>query len=161
MADLEPALGQLSHGRSFETGRTVFADAQCAQCHRFANEGGSVGPELTAVSSRFAHRDILESIILPSKVVSEQYQNSIILKKDGDDVTGRIVEENDKKIVVVTNPLTLTKVEIAKSDIQTRVLSKVSPMPEGLVNGFTQDEILDLIAYLESGGKKTAPAFDK
>ena len=30
-------------------------------------------------------------------------------------------------------------------------------MPEGLVNTFTKDEILDLLAYLESGGRKDHP----
>lgn len=161
MADLQPLLDQVATGRSFSKGREAFAAAQCVQCHRFGNQGGAVGPELTAVSSRYGHRDILESILEPSKVVSEQYQNTVITKKDGDDVTGRIVEENDQKVVVVTNPLTQTKVEVLKSDIEKRTASKISPMPEGLVNNFTKEEILDLIAYLESGGKETAAAFEK
>lgn len=161
MEDLEPSLDQVSKGRSFASGKEAFAAAQCAQCHRFDNKGGAVGPELTAISSRFGHRDILESIIVPSKVISEQYQNMVITKKDGDDVTGRIVDENDKRIVVVVNPLTQTKVEVAKADIEKRTPSKISPMPTGLVNNLTKDEILDLIAYLESGGKETATAFAK
>ncbi len=161
MEDLEPSLDQVSKGRSFAKGREAFTAAQCAQCHRFDNKGGSVGPELTTISSRFGHRDILESIIEPSKVVSEQYQNTIVTKKDGDDVTGRIVDENDKRIVVVVNPLTQTKVEVLKADIEKRTASKISPMPTGLVNNLTKDEILDLIAYLESGGKETVAAFGK
>ncbi len=161
MADLQPVLDQVSKGRNFTRGREVFTAAQCAQCHRFSNAGGAVGPELTAISSRYGHKDILESILEPSKVISEQYINTVLIKKDGDDVTGRIVEENDKQLVVVTNPLTQAKVTVAKSDIQTRMPSKVSPMPEGLMNTFTQDEILDVIAYIESGGKETAAAFEK
>ena len=161
MADLAPVLDQASKGRSFARGRENFTAAQCIQCHRFANEGGAVGPELTAISSRYSRRDILESILEPSKVISEQYINTLIIKKNGDDLTGRIVEEDDKKLVVVTNPLSQTREEVLKSDIQSREASKISPMPEGLVNTFTQDEILDLIAYLESGGKETAAAFAK
>jgi putative heme-binding domain-containing protein len=161
MADLQPLLDQVTTGRSFAKGKEAFTAAQCMQCHRFGNQGGAVGPELTAVSSRYGHRDILESILEPSKVVSEQYQNTVITKKDGDDVTGRIVEENDQKVVVVTNPLTQAKVEVLKSDIEKRTASKISPMPEGLVNNFTKEEILDLIAYLESGGKETVAAFEK
>ena len=132
---------------------------QCVQCHRFANAGGSVGPELTAVSSRFSHRDILESILEPSKVISEQYINTTVIKKDGDNVTGRIVDENDQRIVVMTDPIKQTKVEVPKADIEKRVASKISPMPEGLVNNLTKDQIMDLIAYLESGGKESAAAF--
>ncbi|MDB6023321.1 MAG: heme-binding protein [Pedosphaera sp.] len=161
MADLQPLLDQLTKGRSFAQGKRVYAAAQCAQCHRFGNEGGSVGPELTAVASRFGHRDILESILEPSKVISEQFQNMTIIKKDGDDVTGRIVSEDDKKLVVVTDALKQTKVDVLKSEIQSQKASKLSPMPEGLVNTFTKEEILDLIAYVESGGKETAPAFEK
>lgn len=161
MEDLEPLLDQAGHGRNFANGKKAFTEAQCILCHRFGNRGGAVGPELTAVSSRFGRRDILESIILPSKVVSDQYFNAIIETKDGDDVVGRIAEEDDKKVVVITNPLTDTKTEVLKSNIAKRETSKLSPMPEGLVNTFTQDEILDLLAYLESGGKKNLPAFKK
>jgi putative heme-binding domain-containing protein len=161
MTDLQPALDQVTHGRSFARGKEVFSAAQCIQCHRFNNEGGAVGPELTAIASRFAHRDILESILEPSKVVSEQYINTVIFKKDGDDVTGRIVDENDKQLVIVTDPLKQVKVTVLKTDIQSRQPSKISPMPQGLMDTFTKDEILDLIAYVESGGKETAAAFEK
>jgi hypothetical protein len=34
-------------------------------------------------------------------------------------------------------------------------------MPEGLVNVLTQDELLDLLAYMESGGRRDHPAFSK
>jgi putative heme-binding domain-containing protein len=161
MSDLQPLLDELSHGRSFAKGKAAFKEAQCIQCHRFGKKGGSVGPELTAISSRFGHRDILESIIEPSKVISEQYQNMIIVKKDGDSVVGRVVTEDDKKLVVNTSPFKETKEEILKTDIESKMPSKVSPMPDGLVNTFAKEDILDLIAYLESGGKKSAPAFQK
>ena len=111
--------------------------------------------------SRYNHRDILESILEPSKVISEQYQNKIIMKKDGDDVVGRVVSEDGDKLVVVTDALKQTKVEVPKSQVASQKASPVSPMPEGLVNNFTKEEILDLIAYLESGGKETAAAFQK
>ena len=81
--------------------------------------------------------------------------------KNGDDVTGRIVEENDNRLIVVTNPLLGTRSEVRKSEIQKRSPSKVSAMPEGLVNILTRDEILDLLAYIESGGKESAGFFKK
>jgi putative heme-binding domain-containing protein len=161
MEDLQPALDEVSKGRSFAKGKEAFTAAQCILCHRFGNEGGGTGPDLTAVSSRFTRRDILESIVDPSKVVSEQYQNTIFTLKNGDDVTGRVAEENDQKMVVVTDPLKQTKVDVLKSDVQKRQLSKLSPMPEGLANNLTREEILDLLAYLESGGKESAAVFQK
>lgn len=159
MADLAGDLDRAGKGRSFTNGRDAFAAAQCLQCHRFGNEGGAIGPDVTAVASRFTRADLLSSIIEPSKVVSEQYQNITVVKKDGDDVTGRLVEETDAKLVLVPNQLTGDKVEVKKSDVQSRAASKLSPMPEGLVNVLTKDDILDLLAYIESAGKKEHPAF--
>jgi putative heme-binding domain-containing protein len=161
MEDLTPSLEFLNRGRSFEKGKDAFTDAQCVQCHRFGNGGGAVGPELTAVSSRLTGRDIIESIIEPSKVVSEQFQNMTLFLKNGDDVTGRIVEEDDNKIVLITDALKQTKQEVKKADVAQRKASKLSPMPEGLVNVLTKDEILDLVAYLQSGGKPKFHAFKK
>jgi putative heme-binding domain-containing protein len=161
MADLEPALEKVSHARSYEKGKTVFADAQCILCHKFGNEGGAVGPELTAASSKYSRRDILDSILEPSKVVSEQFQTFNITKKNGDDVSGRIVDETPDKIVVQPNPLLPDRVEVKTSEIAGRTPSKLSPMPEGLLNTFTQDEVLDLLAYIESSGRKSAANFKK
>jgi putative heme-binding domain-containing protein len=162
MTDLEPLLSQAAHGRNYNQGKEVYEATQCILCHKFGNEGGATGPDLTAISSRFKSRDILESIIEPSKVISEQFQNTIVQTDDGDIVDGRIVEENADRVVIQPNPLKPDeKKTFKKSEIKDRRPSKLSPMPEGLVNILTKDEILDLIAYLESGGRKDAPAFSK
>ncbi|MDQ6632416.1 MAG: c-type cytochrome, partial [Verrucomicrobiota bacterium] len=158
MEDLISDLDKVSRGRNLKKGKEAFAAAQCLQCHRMGNEGGSIGPDITAISSRFSPRDILESILEPSKVLSEQYQNMRFFTKDGEMVSGRILEETKDKIVVVTEPVSQTKTEIKKTNLEKREPSKVSPMPEGLVNILSKEEILDLIAYLEHGGK-TSGAF--
>jgi putative heme-binding domain-containing protein len=98
----------------------------------------------------------LESIIEPSKVISEQYQNSTLTQKEGTSVTGRIVDETDEKVVLQPNLLSSERVTVQKSDLTARTPSKLSPMPEGLVNSLTQDEILDLLAYIESAGRQQA-----
>ena len=159
MTDLEPSLGDVAQGRSFANGKDAFHDGQCILCHRFGNEGGSVGPELTAASSKYSRREILESILEPSKVVSEQYQNYSVTKKDSDVETGRIVDENDDHIVIQASPLAPERVEIRKADIVSRSPSKVSPMPEGLANQLSKNEILDMLAYIEASGKEKAPNF--
>jgi putative heme-binding domain-containing protein len=159
MADLAADLDRAGRGRNFENGREAFTAAQCFQCHRFGNEGGAVGPDITAVASRFSRADLLSSLLEPSKVVSEQYQNLTVVKKDGDDVTGRLVEETDTRLVLVPNQLTGEKVEVKKSDVASRAPSKLSPMPEGLVNILTRDDLLDLLAYIESAGKREHAAF--
>ncbi|MCI0536421.1 MAG: c-type cytochrome, partial [Verrucomicrobiales bacterium] len=159
LKDLEPNLGHVSNGRSFEKGKDAFAAAQCLACHRFNGEGGATGQDLTTAASRFDRRTLLESILEPSKVISDQYHHTILVRKDGTEVTGRIVEEDVRQIVLLTNPFTEDRAEVWKADVQTRVVSKVSPMPEGLVNVLTQEDILDLLAFVESGGKADASAF--
>ena len=162
VADLASSLDDVAQGRDFKSGKAAFNDAQCIACHRFGNDGGSVGPELTGVSSKYSRRDILESLLEPSKVVSDQFQNSSIVKRDGDDLTGRITDENPERVVVLPNMLApeLT-IEVPIAEIAKRELSKVSPMPNGLLNNLTKEEILDLMAYLESAGKSGAANFKK
>jgi putative heme-binding domain-containing protein len=160
-AEVLPTLDGLGRGRSFDKGRQAYLDCQCIKCHRLGNEGGAVGPDLTAVSSRFAAKDILESILEPSKVVSEQYQNVVVTTAGGKAVVGRLLEDAPGHLVVQPNPLSPERVEVKKADVEAVEPSKVSPMPEHLVDGLTGDEILDLIAYLQSQGRKDSKAFRK
>jgi putative heme-binding domain-containing protein len=159
LAELMPSLSAVGAGRDFERGRRVLNDAQCLACHRLGNAGGGVGPELTAVASKYDRRSILESIVQPSAVVSEQFQNVNVFLKDGDTVTGRLLRQDDRELVVETDPLKRTEQFIPRGDIEELRPSTVSPMPEGLLNTFERDEILDLIAYLEAGGRREAAAF--
>lgn len=161
-ADLAAVLDKTGSGRDFEKGKQAFVDAQCLACHKFGNEGGGVGPDLTTVASRFARRDVLESILEPSKVLSEQFQNTTVVLKNGDDMTGRLVDETGDRLVLVPNQLQPdNKVIVKKSDIAKRSFSKISPMPQGLADVLTQEEILDLLAFIESIGRKNHPAFKK
>jgi putative heme-binding domain-containing protein len=159
MAEALPLLERANKGRNFNRGKQAYEAAQCLACHKFGNEGGAGGPDLTAISSRFTRRDILESIIEPSKVISEQYQNVAVVRKSGDPVVGRLLEETGDKLVLQPDLLKPDKVEVKKSEVVRKVPSKLSPMPEGLVNILTADELLDLIAYMESGGRRDHPAF--
>jgi len=162
VADLEGALAEVATGRDFKSGKSAYNDAQCIVCHRFGNDGGTVGPELTAVASKYSRRDILESLIDPSKVVSDQFQNFTVIKKDGDEVSGRIIEENPERIVVMPSMLAPeTTVEIPAREVESRKPDRASPMPSALLNNLTREEILDLLAYLEAAGKPSAVNFKK
>jgi putative heme-binding domain-containing protein len=161
MADLEPDLGRVGHGRSFTKGQEALYAAKCLLCHRIGEEGGSIGPELTAIASRFSRRDILESILEPSKVVSEQYANTDLILKNGDPLTGRIVSETADRLVLRPSMLAPEMQEIRKSGLKSRSVSPISPMPPALLDLLTKDEILDLLAYLESGGRRDGAPFQK
>ena len=159
MADFANDLNGASRGRNYANGREAFLAGQCIQCHQLNGEGGAVGPDLAGAGAKYTRRDILESILEPSKVISDQFQNTTVTKRDGDEVTGRIVEDTDATLVLITNPLTGEKVELKKSDVKDRVAAKLSPMPEGLASILTKEEILDLVAYIESAGNKQHAAF--
>ena len=159
VADLQPILDQVGKGRNFARGKELFEDAQCSACHRYGDAGGSVGPDLTALAARFKRQDMLESIIEPSKVVSEQYMNTAIKTTEGRMVIGRVANETADAVTLRPNPLENEMVTVKKADIKSRDLSKISPMPEGLLNNFTKEEILDLLAYLECLGDSKHPNF--
>nr|MDQ3623745.1 c-type cytochrome [Verrucomicrobiota bacterium] len=161
LEEILPEVERPLAGRNFGKGKSAYEGALCLACHRMGFEGGTIGPDLTAAGSRFSRSDILESIMAPSKVIMEQYQTTTVLKKSGDAVTGRLVDEDEASVVLITNPLTGERTEVPKSEIERRDRSPVSPMPAGLVNVLTRDEILDLVAYLESGGVATHAAFAK
>jgi putative heme-binding domain-containing protein len=161
MADLEPELPKVSGGRDFARGKEVFASIQCAACHRFAGEGGGVGPDITAVSNRFSRRDLLESIVEPSKVVSEQYASYVIRTNKGETFAGQIVEENNDHVILVTDPLNDKREKIGNHRITAKKMSATSPMPANLIDVLTKDEVLDLLAYIESAGNPEAPVFAK
>lgn len=160
-SDLQSLLGQVGQGRNFNRGREVFYEAQCSACHRYGDQGGAIGPDLTAVSTRFKRQDLLESMTEPSKVLSEQYTNTAIETDDGRVVIGRVVEESPEKVVIRPNPLEEKTVTIAKNSIEKRSPSKISPMPAGLLNTFNTTDILDLLAYMESLGDPKHPNFAK
>src|SRR5437763_14524730 len=107
MDDLLGALAAVSKGRNFARGRAAFDIAQCSACHKMADTpaAGGVGPDLTAVASRFQRRDILESIIEPSKVISEQFANTIVRTRNGDTTEGHLLEETEEHLVLQPNPL--------------------------------------------------------
>ena len=159
--DLVPNLPKgLQKGRNYDRGRLLFGAVGCFNCHRYSGEGGAVGPDLTNAGGRFNPRDLLESIIEPSKEISDQYAQIVITKKDGDDVVGRVGNLNQDTIQVVTDMFDPGNfANIKRSDIKSIAPSKVSPMPEGLVNTLKEDEIQDLLAYLISRGDRNNRAF--
>ncbi len=115
--------------------------------------GGNIGPDISGAGNRYTLRDLLENIIEPSKVISDQYGTDQLELKDGSTVIGRVVVEDKDKLSVMTSALApeiLTPV--SASEVKSRKPYPVSMMPVGLVNTLNRDELLDLLAYIQSGG---------
>ena len=156
---LMPAIEGGLRKRDYERGRRMYAAARCYSCHRFNGEGGALGPDLTGVAGRFSPRDLLVSIIKPNKAISDQYQSHIITTGSGQ-VFGRILSEEDGTLRVAINPLDPEQVkEIPTGEIESKVPAPVSLMPPALINTLKKDEVLDLMAYLLSGGDREAEVF--
>jgi putative heme-binding domain-containing protein len=126
-------------------GEKVFQTAQCINCHRFNGHGESLGPELTAVAQRFQRKEILESIIHPNQVVSDQYASQIVIA-GGLTYVGIAAKNPDGSMTVLQSDM--KKIEIAAEDIEDVRTSKASAMPEGLLNKLTLEQVADLFAFL-------------
>lgn len=135
-------------GGSPEAGRAAF-ERVCAGCHRFGEAiGKDVGPDLSTIASRFKKRDVLESILWPSKVISDQYKSEMFEMKDGKVVSGVIVRENAANVFLRTADSPEKPVAVPKAEIANRAESTVSLMPAGLIEGMTQQEISNLLAFV-------------
>jgi putative heme-binding domain-containing protein len=149
--ELSAAWTDAKSERDLKRGKTLFAEARCIVCHRAGSAGGVSGPDLTSVARRFSPRDILISIIEPSKAIDEKYAAEVLELADGRVVTGRIAagDYRSPDLEIVTNLLEPQKTfKLPKGDVVRREASPVSAMPSGLLDGFRQDEILDLLAFL-------------
>ena len=150
------------HSRDFERGKAMYATTQCSTCHHFAQEGGNIGPDLTGAGNRYSVKDLAESLVEPSKVISDQYSFQEITKKDGSVVIGRIIGEENGKYLVMTNPFAPdATAQVIVNEVASRKEYGISPMPPGLINMLGTDELLDLVAYLFSGGNPNDKAFKK
>src|SRR5665213_2993624 len=141
------------HNRDFNQGKAMLAASLCITCHNMRGEGGTVGPDLTQLGTRFSYKDMLEAIVEPSKTISDQFAATVFYLKDGSSVVGRLMNQDADKYYVSQNPFSpQTLREIAKKDVIRTRLSEVSIMLPGLINRLNGEELKDLLAYLKAGG---------
>ena len=150
-------------GRDFARGKAMYTATACILCHRFGDEGGSgVGPDLTGAGGRYSVRDLLENILEPSKVISDQFGAEQIERRGADPLVGRVVGEENGELLVMANPfMPDEKVRVKATDITARRPYATSLMPAGLINSLNPEEIQDLLAYLLSGGNPQDPMFKR
>ena len=140
-------------------GQQVFVDARCASCHKVGNIGSSVGPDLNVVSGRFTRREILEAIVHPSQVISDQYRSSVIQTEDGKVRTGIVSTLPGAKIAILDSEGNRT--EISRLDVEAVSASDQSIMPARLLENFNAQQVVDLIRFLESEDRPTIASADQ
>jgi len=164
MAELLPNVVDLGVGRDWTQGRDLFKKAACGVCHAFGSEsqGAGLAPDLTAVGSTYTRDFVLQSILEPSADINGRFFHTVFTLKNGDVVTGSVVDIVDKRIFVA--PVMLSPdvtIEIAEADVKSEAPSPVSPMPSGLLNPFTKEQIVELLAFLDAGGDRNAAVYKK
>ncbi len=150
-AEMEPHLAAVAvPERNLKRGRELFK-SQCAACHRYGAEGGVIGPDLTGIAGRFDRRTILESILDPWRVVADPYRYATATLKSGEIVSGRVLGDDGTTLSLEVNPVEAgVGRKVPRSEAGAIAFS--SQMLPGLANSFSQEELLDLLAFLDRGG---------
>jgi putative heme-binding domain-containing protein len=127
-----------------DRGVAVF-QKNCAACHQIAGKGNRVGPQLDGAGNRGVER-LLEDVLDPNRNVDVNFRATILALDDGQVVNGIIVREEGPVVVLVDNKG--TEQRIAKSKIEQRTQTRLSPMPANVSDLLSPQELNDLLAYL-------------
>jgi putative heme-binding domain-containing protein len=142
-------------GRNYANGKQMFTVGTCVSCHKFNGQGNEFGPDLTKLDPKEFKdsADLLKHVLDPSLKIDDRYATYRIVLNDDTVITGVIVEEKDGVLKVIENPLASAKPrEIKATDVVEKKKVATSMMPKGLLDKMTKDEILDLLAYVQSKG---------
>lgn len=156
LADADALLAPGLDGADRARGHELFHAVGCARCHYFAGEGGNHGPDLTSLGNKFGPRDVLEAVLQPSAVVSDQYRGQVLTKKDGSSLFGYVQRTFHGDVEVYDVMPAEAKAELVRVpvvDVQKVEPAKLSPMPSDLVDALSADELRALLAFLLGRGK--------
>jgi uncharacterized repeat protein (TIGR03806 family) len=148
LAEILNLKGDVDEGRRFFFASTA---SQCNNCHRITDQGGTLGPDLSTVGTKYKRHEILESLIDPSQKIDPKYQTRVLATSDGKIYTGILVEESDQQVVL--NVFTEGKTEAVRvlaAEVDDLEAVKKSLMPDGLLRDLTPQQAADLLAFLAS-----------
>jgi len=133
-------------------GLHAFAKAQCTQCHVAAGHGVNLGPNLAESVKKLRGRELLAHLLDPSLKIDDRYRTVQFVLDDGRVESGVRAGETAEAWKIRPNLLAPDQVKlIAKARVEEQIPSQVSPMPAGLLNVLTREEILDLLSFVEAG----------
>jgi putative heme-binding domain-containing protein len=129
---------------NMQHGQALF-QRTCGSCHKLNGQGGNIGPDLSG-SNRGDLNYLLFNVLNPSGEIQDAYKLVVITTRDGRTYSGNIINENERQLrfrVPGQEP-----VVINKSSIQSREVTPVSMMPQGLFKTLTDKEVIDLVTYI-------------
>ncbi|MFO0938950.1 MAG: PVC-type heme-binding CxxCH protein [Gemmataceae bacterium] len=121
-------------------------EMQCMKCHKVNGQGGEIGPDLSAIGIKGSKENLFESILYPSRAIADQFVSWSITTADGQTITGLLVKETETAVTI--RDANGKDTVIDSKNVESRKKSLVSLMPEDLVKTLTEDELVDLVAYL-------------
>lgn len=137
--------------RNIERGKAIFVQATCSRCHSTNPDEPKLSANLVDLGKRFRGSKLLTQMVRPSADIHKDYQTQMVMVDDGRMLTGLVIEEDDNRIKIVTNLLKPDKVDtVSKDSIEERKTAALSAMPSGLLDTYSVEEILDLVAYVET-----------
>jgi putative membrane-bound dehydrogenase-like protein len=123
--------------------------AQCAKCHMVRGVGGQVGPDLSMIGKKASRENLFDSILDPSKAIADQYLQHQVVTTAGLSVSGLLVSDTPQAITL--RDANGKDTAIPKAEVEGEVRkSKVSLMPQDVVGALTADELVDMVAYLQT-----------
>jgi len=142
IADVEAKL-KAGTGNPY-AGEPLFQE-KCAACHKLFFKGGRIGPELTAYQ-RDNLGTMLISIVHPNAEIREGFQYFSVTTNDGRSLSGFLVERDAQ--ILVLRGLEGEDITVRQADVRLLTPMGRSLMPEGLLDGMTDQQLRDLFAYL-------------
>ncbi|MBA4188205.1 MAG: hypothetical protein C0467_09340 [Planctomycetaceae bacterium] len=148
ISELAKRPGDVARGKAVWNASLAGA-AQCAKCHMVRGIGGQVGPDLSMIGKKGSRENLFESILIPSKAIADQYLQSSVTTNAEVTISGLLVGETPTSLTL--RDANGKDTTVNKKDIEGPIRKlKISIMPEDIVASLTEDELIDLVSYLET-----------
>jgi putative heme-binding domain-containing protein len=127
-----------------EKGRMLYSNT-CAKCHKFFGEGNEIGPELTSMD-RQNREWLIANIVDPNSIIRPEYQSHVIETADGALLVGMLTQSTEDAVTLITGEN--ERLTFPRDQVDAIYESKLSLMPEGLLDPMSPEEVQNLFAYL-------------
>jgi putative heme-binding domain-containing protein len=148
--DLVRRMVAAGHKGDRARGQILFESARagCIACHKIGNQGGMIGPELSAVGSGVPADRIVTEVLWPARQVKGGYALSRITMRDGRVLQGYLQESRDKDLLLLRD-----FAGAGMHEVEAEMVSKEEPIGSLMpptAQSLSRDELSDLFAYLFS-----------
>ncbi len=135
-----------------DIGSRLFVKQGCIACHTVSKADPPKGPYLGDVAARYKRPELIESILKPNAKIAQGFETNVFVLKNGKTLNGFVTHEGGTEVEI--RDAAGLGMTLKKTDIDERATSKISVMPEQLVDTLTVPELASILAYLEELNKQ-------